>query len=320
MTAPSFAVRCWAMTGKQAGAVPERAGWVALRIPGEPPLAGGRTGAGPDPVVGVHGITAHHRSFNAVARHLRHPDGMVALDLRGRGDSGKPPSGYGFKTHAGDVLRALDHLGIERAVLAGHSMGGFVVEEVALAAPDRVRALALLDGGWPRVPSEDDAPVDPDLAAGLARAFSRLTTTFPSRDAYLDFWFPGQGLTMDRVPPDLADYYRYDLAEVEAGWQPKASLPAVHEDAAWGHARGPTAEELAGLRCPVGLVRATEGFFPGSPPLIDEEAHRVLARVLDLRAGGVLRGANHYTMLFDPYAARVAAVIDEIVTETAASA
>ena len=289
--------------------------WEALRIPGEPPLAGGRTGAGPDPVVTLHGITANHRAFNAVARHLRHPDGMVALDLRGRGDSGKPPSGYGYGTHAGDVLRALDHLGIERAVLAGHSMGAFVIEEVALAAPDRVRGLVLLDGGWPRAAVEDEAPVDPDLAAGLARAFSRLTMTFPSPDAYLDFWFPGQGLTMDQLPPDLADYYRYDLAEVEAGWQPKASLGAVREDAVWLHQRAPTAEELERIRCPVGLVRCAEGFFPGSRPLVDEETHRLLARLLDLRAGVALRGANHYTMLFDPHADRVAAVIDRIVAE-----
>jgi lipase len=284
--------------------------WARLEVPGDPWLAGGRTGAGPDPVVAVHGITAQHRAFSGVARRLGHPDGMAALDLRGRGDSGKPSSGYGFEVHAGDVLRALDHLGIERAVLAGHSMGAFVVEQVALAAPERVRALVLLDGGWARL---EPAPApDPHLQAGLARAFGRLTMTFPSPDAYLDYWFPGQGLTLDTLPPEAADYYRYDLAPVAAGWQPKALLAAVQEDAAWGASHGPTAAALAGVGCPVALVRAAEGFFPGTPPLIAEQAGTALAGVLDLRVDLVLAGANHYTMLQDPHAALVAGVIDRM--------
>jgi len=293
--------------------------WGALRVPGDPLLAGGRTGAGPDPVVAVHGITAQHRAFSAVARHLRHPDGMAAPDLRGRGDSGKPPSGYGFETHAGDVLRVLDHLGTERAVLAGHSMGAFVVEQVALAAPDRVRALVLLDGGWAGVGPEGagSARRDPDLEAGLARAFRRLTMTFPSPDAYLDYWFPGQGLTLDRLPPELADYYRYDLAEVEGGWRPKALLAAVQEDAAWGASRSNTADALACIGCPVALARAAEGFFPGTPPLVSGQARDVLAGALDLRVDLTLPGTDHYTMLHDPHAALVAEVIDRMVAEPA---
>src|SRR4029453_13646527 len=89
-----------------AGPVANR--WTPLRVAGEVELAGGRTGHGPDPVVAVPGITTPH------PRPPPPPDGMAAVDLRGRGDSGKPASGYGFKTHASDLLRVLDHLGIER--------------------------------------------------------------------------------------------------------------------------------------------------------------------------------------------------------------
>lgn len=285
--------------------------WGTLRVPGDPPLVAGRTGAGPDPVVAVHGITGQHRAFSGVARHLRHPDGMVAPDLRGRGDSGKPLSGYGFEAHAGDLLRLLDHLGIDQAVLVGHSMGAFVVEQVALTAPDRVRALVLLDGGWPRT----DAAVaarDPGLEAGLARALRRLTMTFPTPDAYLDYWFPGQGLTLDGLPPEVADYFRYDLAAVEGGWRPKALPAAAQEDAAWVASRGATVDGLARIGCPVALVRAAEGFLPGTPPLVSEQAHDALAGALDLRVDLTLPGADHYTMLHNPHAATVAGVIDKM--------
>src|ERR687890_1507572 len=125
--------------------------WKSERVPGEVGLAIGRAGGSPDPLVCLHGITAQHRAFNATARHLGPSRELVGVDLRGRGDSDKPESGYGLETHASDVVRVLDYLGLENAVLLGHSMGAFVALKTALASPDRVRALVLLDGGWPRV-------------------------------------------------------------------------------------------------------------------------------------------------------------------------
>src|SRR5919199_5517853 len=125
--------------------------WKRERVPGEVELAIGRAGEGPDPVVCLHGITAQHRAFNTAARYLGPSRGLVGVDLRGRGDSDKPESGYGLEAHASDVIRVLDHLGLESAVLLGHSMGAFVALKTALASPERVRAIVLLDGGWPRV-------------------------------------------------------------------------------------------------------------------------------------------------------------------------
>src|SRR5215210_4355661 len=132
--------------------------WKSERVPGEVELAIGRAGEGSDPLVFLHGITAQHRAFNAAARHLGPSRGLVAVDLRGRGDSDKPDSGYGLEAHAADLIQVLDHLGLEDATIAGHSMGAFVALRAALKYPDRVRALVLLDGGWPRaeVPAHED--------------------------------------------------------------------------------------------------------------------------------------------------------------------
>ena len=274
-------------------------------MPGEVRLTFGRVGEGPEPVVALHGITAQHRSFNSAARHLEPSGGMVALDLRGRGDSEKPPSGnYGLAKHVEDIVRTLDHLGIERGVLAGHSMGAFVALQVALSHPERVEALMLLDGGWPRPEEEANEEEAAAIEEGLARAFRRLDIVFETPEDYLNFWFPGQGLTFDDLPPDLADYYRYDLEEVEGGYQPKASREAAEEDAESVSSESPTAADLRGIECPVSLVRAAEGFFPDSAPLISDETRDVLAGALDLRSETFLQGANHYTMLFEPFASR----------------
>ncbi len=282
----------------------EKGLWSADRVPGEVELAIWRSGSGLDPILCLHGITAQHRAFNALARHLEGSRSLVGVDLRGRGDSAKPGSGYGLGAHAGDVIRVLDHLGLGRAVILGHSMGGFVALKTALSYPNRVRALVLLDGGWPRVevsPEEQEQEAAA-IEEGLERAFRRLDMTFESPEDYLNFWFPGQNLTMEDLPPDLADYYLYDLEEIGDGYRPKASSAAAREDSPSVSSTSPTAQELRNVGCPVALVRASEGFFPGSDPLISEETRDAMAEVLDLRSDTVVEGANHYTMLWPKYA------------------
>ncbi len=282
--------------------------WKSERVPGEVGISISRAGDGPDPVVCLHGITAQHRAFTSAARRVGPARGLFGVDLRGRGDSDKPDSGYGLEAHAGDVVRVLDHLGLENATIAGHSMGAFVALKAALLYPDRVRALVLLDGGWPRaeVPTQEDMTEEQQREAeavreGLARAFSRLEMIFETPEDYLDFWFPDQNLTMADLPPDLADYYLYDLQKVEGGFNPKCLSGAAKQDTPDVTETSPTAEEMRAVGCPVALVRASEGFFPGSRPLIPDATRDVMAEALDLRSEMVLPGANHYTMLWPPY-------------------
>ncbi|HEV2742724.1 MAG TPA: alpha/beta hydrolase [Rubrobacter sp.] len=290
--------------------------WKGGRVPGEVEISIGRAGEGPDPVVCLHGITAQHRAFTPAARRVGPDRGLVGVDLRGRGDSDKPDAGYGLEAHAGDVVRVLDHLGLEEATIAGHSMGAFIGLKTALAYPDRVRALVLLDGGWPRTeaPSQEEMTEEQQreveaIREGLARAFSRLDMVFETPEAYLDFWFPEQNLTMADLPPDLADYYLYDLQEVEGGYNPKCSTDAAKQDSPDVTETSPTADEMRAVRCPVALVRASEGFFPGSRPLIPDATRDLMAEALDLRSEMVLPGANHYTMLWPEYTPKWAGIL-----------
>src|SRR5829696_6882768 len=258
--------------------------WKRERVPGEVELAICRAGRGPDPVVCLHGITAQHRAFNAAARYLEASRGIVGVDLRGRGDSDKPEAGYSLEAHAADVVRVLDHLGLESAVLAGHSMGGFVALKTALMFPERVRAIVLLDGGWPRVEStpeeltEEEKQEAAALEEGLARAFKRLDMTFESPEAYLDFWFPNQNLKMDDLPQDLADYYLYQLdrrrdarrglsCRAGAGlagllpWQRPAHLRrgSRHDGRTTRHPHGDTAGRRESLHDAMARVHASMG-------------------------------------------------------------
>ncbi len=120
-----------------------------LALPGAR-LAYEVTGAGPA-VVLVHGFGLDMRMWEPQARHLAARFQVVRYDVRGFGASGPFDPAVGY-THAGDLLALLDHLGIEKAALAGLSFGGRVVTQAALCAPDRIVGLVLLDSVLDGVP------------------------------------------------------------------------------------------------------------------------------------------------------------------------
>ena len=104
-----------------------------------------RVGEGPDLVL-VHGVAANLAFwFPRVAQALARRHRVTVYDLRGHGLSAMPPAGYTPADMAGDLGALLDHLGIERADLVGHSFGGTVCLEYATSHPGRVRSLTLAD-------------------------------------------------------------------------------------------------------------------------------------------------------------------------------
>ena len=81
---------------------------------------------GDPPIVLLHGLSANANAFAAVGAALSPRSAVIAPDLRGRGRTDKPATGYTMADHAADIVGLLDTLGIERAVLGGHSFGGFL--------------------------------------------------------------------------------------------------------------------------------------------------------------------------------------------------
>jgi pimeloyl-ACP methyl ester carboxylesterase len=126
-------------------------------------LAAERAGEG-SAIVLLHGLTATRRYVVMGSRALeRSGHRVVAYDARGHGESEPAPTAqlYGYEALAGDLAAVLDALQIERAVLAGASMGAHTALRLALEQPQRVAGLALI------TPSFD--PDGPRDAAELAR-------------------------------------------------------------------------------------------------------------------------------------------------------
>ena len=101
------------------------------------------------PVLLTHGFSATSAMFAGTARALVPDYRVVTWDLRGHGSSDSPddPSLYSPELVMSDMVALLDHLDIGRAVVGGHSVGGFLTLQFAIAHPETVCALVLEDTG-----------------------------------------------------------------------------------------------------------------------------------------------------------------------------
>lgn len=96
----------------------------------------------------LHGLTSCAETWSFIAPLLTQRFHVYALDLRGHGETDKPDHGYDFHTISADVAALLEGVGIERAVLAGHSWGASVAACLAASRGDLVSHLIMVDGGF----------------------------------------------------------------------------------------------------------------------------------------------------------------------------
>jgi pimeloyl-ACP methyl ester carboxylesterase len=100
--------------------------------------------AGP-PILLAHGFLMDRSMFSGQVEALSATHRVICWDERGFGDTVYDGEPFTYWDSAADGLALLDHLGIDEAVVGGMSQGGFVSLRMALLAPERVRALVLLD-------------------------------------------------------------------------------------------------------------------------------------------------------------------------------
>ena len=103
-------------------------------------------GSGP-PVVLIHGMLNSSSHWQGVARPLAEHHTVIAPDLIGHGDSAAPRGDYSLGAHAASIRDLLAAIGVERATIVGHSLGGGVAMQFFYQFPQRVERLALVSSG-----------------------------------------------------------------------------------------------------------------------------------------------------------------------------
>lgn len=183
----------------------------------------------PQPIVLIHGTSDSLHTWDGWVAALTPTRRVIRFDLPGFGLTGPDPANdYSMPRYVRFVQALYDHFGLRHSVLAGNSLGGGIAWNVALAMPERVDALVLVDaGGYP--PAIQSQPLafalarHPLLAPLIANILPRRTIEASVRNVFGD---------PDKVTPELVDRF-YDMA-LRAG--NRRALVERFRQTTWGEA------------------------------------------------------------------------------------
>ena len=267
-------------------------------------------GRGAAVVVALHGLTASYVSFLGMAERLAGRRPVFALDLRGRGDSDKPAGPYGMVQHAKDVAAAMRAMGLGPSVVVGHSMGGFVAAALAAQEPELVEGVVLIDGGY--APAIAAAAPQQGLDAALSLRITQLRQTYPSREAYRQFWRGQPHFPAEDWGPWVEAFLDYEVGGEPPELRPKASEDGVRADLMEGLQREAMIARLRAIRVPVLMIRAPAGFVPGAPPLYPDAMMEQMRTCVHAMEEELIEGTTHYTILMgNRGASRIADLVDD---------
>ncbi len=201
------------------------------------------------PTVLLHGLLQTKEGMANLASHLARRGRVVVPDLRGRGSSDQPETGYDPATMADDVAALIEGVKLDRPVVLGRLHGGLIAYHLAARRPDLVRGLIL----------GDTAPEVDEARAARALAVVRgLPPRFSSLEEALDFYQGTLRLSEARARHDIP----HDLSPDESGgyrWRHNLTLVERIEGASMPRADW---DAIARVRCPTLLLRGQRGEVP----------------------------------------------------------
>jgi len=250
----------------------------------------------------VHGITANCRFWDCLALALAPRHKVIAMDLRGRGLSDKPPTGYSIKHHCKDIAALIDDKGLERPVLMGHSLGAFISLVFAAQFPESLDRLILVDGGG-RLSEIQMAKV----FAGIKPSLDRLGKTFSSLKTYLSQM--RQAPYLQPWNSYMEAYFRYELEKVKGGVRSRVHPKHIEEEAKNLRKVDPT-KFYKRIEVPTLILRATRGMLAEDDLLLPEDVVGQMVREIPDAKRVDVESANHYSILFQPNTKRDQAILN----------
>jgi pimeloyl-ACP methyl ester carboxylesterase len=244
------------------------------------------------PCVLLHGFAEAGCVWSHLASRLMPRFRVLAIDLRGHGNSGwDPEARYDTETLAGDLSRAVASYQLEPMILIGHSLGADIAIRYAAANPGRVAAFVVIDFG----PELNKAGVDE-----VMRAFADTPRTFQSVDEYTQWLTERRPLADQRI---LRQFARCSVRQTPTGsWELKADaaldLNSLLSRFATtdGRYRDPQMWlELERIKCPSLVVRGM-----GSGVLPYDVANRMAEQSLPAGRLATIAGAGHSVMMDNP--------------------
>ena len=250
----------------------------------------------------AHGITANSRFWDCLASTLSPQHKVIAMDLRGRGLSDKPSTGYSVENHCKDILALIKDQGLNRPVLMGHSLGAFISLVLAAQNPKKIDRLILVDGGG-KLSEVQMAKV----FSGIKPSLDRLGQVFPSFDAYLSLM--KQAPFLQPWNAYMEAYFRYEVENVEGGVRSRVHPEHINEEAR--NLQNTNSKEFyKEVKVPTLILRATKGMLAEDDLLLPEDVVERMVREIPNAKRVDIEGANHYSILFQPNKKRDQAILE----------
>jgi pimeloyl-ACP methyl ester carboxylesterase len=240
----------------------------------------------------VHGITANSRFWDCLASALSPQHRVIAMDLRGRGLSDKPPKGYSIHRHCKDILALMDDQGIKRPVLMGHSLGAFISLVFAARYPKKIDRLILVDGGGKLSETQMEK-----VFAGIKPSLDRLGKIFPSLKTYLSQM--KQAPYLQPWNSYMETYFRYEVENVKGGVRSRVHPKHIEEEARNLRKVDPR-KFYKRVKAPTLILRATKGMLAEDDLLLPKNVVERMVREISNTKRVDIEGANHYSILFQP--------------------
>lgn len=228
----------------------------------------------PTQLVLLHGLTSNAHTWDDFAKEAHATYRVVAMDLRGHGESGHAQDGYTLERFAADVKAVARHLNLRSFHLMGHSLGALVAIRFAAENPGMVQRLVLEDGG---------PGVDMALARQGAEGRFHRPLGFDTQDeavAWLRLHYPGD--TEERIQ----DRFTYGMKQNWAGkWAPREDPELYWVLGGSGKFAQETIElwdKLKGLSCPTLLVHGQDSTLlaaEGARRIVEATPHGRLVEV-----------------------------------------
>ena len=244
------------------------------------------------PILCVHGLTANCRCWDVLASSLSPRHKVIAMDLRGRGLSDGPPSGYSVENHCRDILALMDDQGLERPVLMGHSLGAFISLVFAAKYSQRVDRLILVDGGGKLSEAQMTK-----VFAGIKPSLDRLGKVFPDFESYVALL--KQAPFLQPWNSFFETYFRYEVEDVEGGVRSRVHPKHIEEES--GNLKKMDSSQFyKKVMTPTLILRATKGMLAEDDLVLPEDVAEKMVREMPDAKKVEIEGSNHYSILFQP--------------------
>lgn len=253
------------------------------------------------PILCIHGLTANSRFWDCLAAALTPQHKVIAMDIRGRGLSEKPSTGYSIERHCKDILALMDDQGLQRPVLMGHSLGAFISLVFATKHPQKVSRLILVDGGGKLSETQMDR-----VFTGIKPSLDRLGQVFPTFDAYISQM--KQAPFLQPWNSYMETYFRYEVEEVEGGVRSRVHPKHIEEETN-NLRKEDSTQFYSKVTCPTLILRATKGMLAEDDLVLPEDVANRMVKEIPHAALVELEGVNHYTILFQPNETRDRAIL-----------